>query len=62
LVSLLREEHEEHRLRVFQKRVLRKIFGLDRDEVTGGWRLLYNEKLYNLYLPNIIKMIKSRMV
>jgi hypothetical protein len=53
LVSLLREEHE-HRLRVFQKRVLRKIFGLDRDEVTGGWRLLYNEKLYNLYLPNII--------
>jgi hypothetical protein len=35
---------KEHRLRVFEKRVLRRIFGLKRDEVTGGWRKLYNER------------------
>jgi hypothetical protein len=39
---------EEHRLRVFENRVLR-IFGPMRDEVTGGWRKLYNEELHNLY-------------
>jgi hypothetical protein len=45
---------------VFENRVLRRIFGPKRDEVTGGWRKLHNEKLHNLYsLPNIIRMIKS---
>jgi hypothetical protein len=41
--------------------ILRKIFGPKRDEVTGGWRKLHNEKLHNLYSsPSIITMIKSR--
>jgi hypothetical protein len=41
--------------------VLRRIFGPKRDEVTGGWRKLHNEELYNLNIsPSIIKMIKSR--
>jgi hypothetical protein len=39
---------EEHRLRVFENRVLRRIFGPKRDEVTGGWRKLHNEELHNL--------------
>jgi hypothetical protein len=52
---------EEHRLRVFENRVLRRIFGPNRDEVTGGWRKLHNEELHNLYSsPCIIRMIKSR--
>jgi hypothetical protein len=51
----------EHRLRVFENRVLRRIFGPKRDEVIGGWRKLHNEELHNLYSsPNIIRMIKSR--
>jgi hypothetical protein len=51
---------EEHRLRVFENRVLRRIFGLKRDEVTGGCRKLHNE-LHNLYSsPSIIRMINSR--
>jgi hypothetical protein len=51
---------EEHRLRVFENRVLR-IFGPKRDEGTGDWRKLHNEELHNLYSsPNIIRMIKSR--
>jgi hypothetical protein len=51
---------EEHRLRVFENRVLRRIFGPKRDEVTGEWRKLHNE-LHSLYLsPNIIRQIKSR--
>jgi hypothetical protein len=37
--------NEEHRLRVFENKVLRRIFGLKRDEVRGGWRKLYNEEL-----------------
>jgi hypothetical protein len=42
--------------------VLRRIFGPQRDEVTGGWRKLHNEELHNLYpSPNIIRMNKSRM-
>jgi hypothetical protein len=41
---------EEHKLRVFENRVLRRIFGLKRDGVTGGWRKLHNEELHNLYL------------
>jgi hypothetical protein len=52
---------EEHRLRVFENRVLRKIFGPKRDEVTGGWRKLHNDELHGLYSsPNIIRMTKSR--
>ena len=44
-------------------RVLRRIFGTKRDEVTGEWRRLHNEKLYALYSsPNIIRVIKSRSV
>jgi hypothetical protein len=50
---------EEHRLRVFEKRVLRRIFGPKRDEVTGEWRKLHNEELHILYSPNIIRQIKS---
>jgi hypothetical protein len=52
---------EECRLRVFGNKVLRRIFGPKRDEVTGEWRRLHNEELYALYSsPNIIRMIKSR--
>jgi hypothetical protein len=48
-------------LMVFENRVLRRIFGPKRDEVTGGWRKLHNEELHNLYSsPSIIRMIKSR--
>jgi hypothetical protein len=54
---------EEHRLRVFENRVLRRTFGSKRDEVTGGWRKLHNEELHNLYSsPSIIRIIKSRRV
>jgi hypothetical protein len=46
---------------VFENRVLRRIFGPQRDEVTGGWRKLHNEELQSLRSsPNIIRMIKSR--
>jgi hypothetical protein len=46
---------------VFENRVLRRMFGPRRDEVTGDWRKLHNEELHNLYSsPNIIIMIKSR--
>jgi hypothetical protein len=52
---------EEHRLRVFENRVLRRIFGPKRDEVTGEWRKLHNEELRDLNSsPSIIRMIKSR--
>jgi hypothetical protein len=51
---------EEHRLRVFQNRVLRRTFVPKRDEVTGDCRKLHNEELHNLYSsPNIIRNIKS---
>jgi hypothetical protein len=51
---------EIHRLRVFEYRILRRIFGPKRDEVTGGWRKLHNEELRDLYSsPSIIRMIKS---
>jgi hypothetical protein len=52
---------EEHRLRVFENRVLRRIFGPKRDEVTGGWRKLHNEELHGLYSsPSIVRVIKAR--
>jgi hypothetical protein len=52
---------EEHILRVFENRVLRRIFGPKTDEITGCWRKLHNEELHNLYSsPIIIRMIKSR--
>jgi hypothetical protein len=52
---------EEHRLRVFENRVLRRIFGPKRDEVTGDWRKLHNEELHNLYSStSIIRMIRSK--
>jgi hypothetical protein len=52
---------EEHRLRVFENKVLRRIFGPKRDEVTGGWRKLHNEELRDLYSSaSIIRIIKSR--
>jgi hypothetical protein len=54
---------EEHRLRVLENRVLRRIFGSKRDEVTGEWRKLHSEELHNLYSsPDIIRQVKSRRV
>jgi hypothetical protein len=54
---------EEHKLRVFENSVLRRIFRPKRDGVTGGWRKLHNEELHNLYSsPSIIRIIKSRMM
>ena len=51
---------EECRLRVFENRVSRKIFGPRRDKVTGGWRKLHNEELNDVYSsPNILRVIKS---
>jgi hypothetical protein len=58
LVLILRKDH---RLRVFENRVPRRIFGPKRDEMTGGWRKLHDEELHNLYSSqNIIRMIMSR--
>jgi hypothetical protein len=52
---------KECRLRVYENRVLRRIFGPKRDEVTGEWRRLHNKELYDLYAPpNIVRVIKSR--
>jgi hypothetical protein len=52
---------EEHRLRVFENRVFRRIFGPKRDEETGGWRKLHNEEVHNFYsFPSIIRIINSR--
>jgi hypothetical protein len=54
---------EDCRLRVFENRVLRRIFRPKRDEVTGGWRKLHNEELNNLYFsPTIVQVIKSRLM
>jgi hypothetical protein len=52
---------EEHTLRIFENRMLRRIFGPKRDEVTGGWRKLHNEELHGLYSsPSIVRVIKAR--
>jgi hypothetical protein len=52
---------EEQTLRMFENRVLRRIFGPKRDEATGEWRRLHNEELHDVYSsPNIIRVIKSR--
>jgi hypothetical protein len=52
---------EEHRLRVLENRLLKRILGLKRDEVTGEWRKLHNEELRDFYyLPSKIRIIKSR--
>jgi hypothetical protein len=52
---------EERRLRVFENRLLRSVFGPKRDEVTGERRKLHNEELNDLYsLPNIVRVVKSR--
>jgi hypothetical protein len=54
---------EERRLRVFENRVLRRIFGPKRDEVTGKWRKLHNEELRDLYSsPTTLRMMKSRIM
>jgi hypothetical protein len=54
---------EEHRLRVFENMVLRRVFGPKRDEVTGEWRKLHNEELHDLYSsPSILRIIKSRRI
>jgi hypothetical protein len=51
---------EEHRLRIFENTVLRRIFGPKREE-DGSWRKLHNDELHNLYSsPNIVRVIKSR--
>jgi hypothetical protein len=53
---------EKHRLGVFENRVLRRIFGPKRDEVTGEWGKLHNEELHDLYTsPSIIRIMKARM-
>ena len=52
---------EERRLKVFENRVLREVFGPKRDEVTGEWRKLHNEELNDLYsLPSTVRVVKSR--
>jgi len=52
---------DEHRLRVFENRVLRRIFGPERDKVIREWRKLHNEELNDLYCsPHIVRVIKSR--
>jgi hypothetical protein len=50
----------EHRLRAFENKILRRIFGPKRDGVTAGWRKLHNEELHDIYCsPSIIRIIKS---
>ena len=51
---------EKHRLRVFENKVLGKIFGAKKDDVTGAWRKLHNAELHAFYSSNIIRSLKSR--
>ena len=51
---------EERRLRVFENRVLRRVFVPKRDEMIGEWRKLHNEELNDLYSRNIVRVVKSR--
>jgi hypothetical protein len=53
-------QREEYKLRVFESRVLRRIFGPKRAEVSGGWRRLHNEELHNLYTSPNTRVIKCR--
>jgi hypothetical protein len=54
---------EEHGLKVFEDRVLRRVFGPKRDEATEEWRKLHSGELHNLYLsPDIVRQIKSRRI
>jgi hypothetical protein len=54
---------EECRLRVFENRIMRRIFGSKRDEITGEWRRLHKEELYALYsAPDVTRAIKSRIL
>jgi hypothetical protein len=50
---------DDHRLRVFENKVLRRISGPKKDEVMGGWRKMHNEELHDLCSPRIIRMIKK---
>jgi hypothetical protein len=59
--SLTLREQQEHRLRVFENKMVMRRFEPNRDEAMGEWGTLYNSELHNLYLsPNIIRQIKSR--
>jgi hypothetical protein len=54
---LVCHSREEHRLKLFENKLLKRIFGPKREEVTGGWRKLHSEKLHNWYsLPDIIRI------
>jgi hypothetical protein len=54
---------KERRLRVFENRVLRRVFGLKRNQVTGDWRKFHNEELHNLYSsPKSVRVIKTRRI
>jgi hypothetical protein len=56
---LVSHTKEEHKLSIFQKRVLRIIFGTKKEKVTGGWKRLHNEKVNNFYAsPNISRVIQ----
>jgi hypothetical protein len=60
VVKLVSDMKEEHRLRILDTKVLRRILGPKRDEVIEGWRKLNDEELHKLYSSNIIGMKKSR--
>jgi hypothetical protein len=51
---------EERRLRLFENRALKRMFGHKKDKVTGEWRKVHNEELFDLYSANIIRVIQSR--
>jgi hypothetical protein len=54
---------QENCFKVFENKVQRRVFGHKRKEVAGGWRILHNEELHNLYAsPNIVTMMKSRRI